>query len=61
VKAIKHLPYSRLPAGFMEEPRPVFKWRIVADVLLVPAFQIGDPIPVFIGVEAHHFSLHAPE
>lgn len=45
----------------MEDPRPAFKRGGVADVLLVPAFQIGDPIPVFIGVEAYHFALHALE
>ena len=61
VKAVQHLPDSRLPAGFVKDPRPVFKWGIVADVLLVPAGQIGDPIAIFVGVEADHFSLHAPE
>lgn len=61
VKAVQHLPDSRLPAGFMENPGPVFKWGIVADVLPVPAFQSGDPIAIFVGVEADDFSLHAPE
>jgi hypothetical protein len=38
------------------DPRSKGPWRIVADVLRMAAFELGDPVQVFILLKADDFS-----
>jgi len=43
----------------LQHPRTGLEWWVVADVLIVPAREFGDPITVGIEVESRDRSLHA--
>ena len=42
-------------------PRPIRPWRIVANVLVVAALELGHPMALFVLVEAHDPSIHVEQ
>jgi hypothetical protein len=48
---------TRFPAVIRRDPKPVGPRRIVPDVLRVPAFEIRDPIAVFVLLKSDDLSL----
>ena len=39
-------------------PRPVRPWRIVAHMLVVPAFEFSDPMMLFVSMKADDSLVH---
>ncbi len=41
-----------------DDPRAALPGRVVADMLVVPALQLGDPVPLLVLVKARNATLH---
>lgn len=50
------MPKMFLPSLGRCNPPPLRPWRIVPDVLLMPALQLRNPIPTLIEVKANNLS-----
>jgi len=56
--ARKYLAESLCTTFLRDYPRPIGPWRIVANVLVVAALELGHPMALFVLVEAHDPSIH---
>src|SRR5688572_13354052 len=56
--AVQHLPEHLLATLRRDHPGPVGPRRIVADVLVVAAFELGHPVLRFIEMKAGDASFH---
>jgi hypothetical protein len=50
--AVERRPESSAPAFGFEDPRPLVERRLMADVLPVPAGELGDPVAALVLVVA---------
>ena len=57
--AVQFLTEPARAAFLGHDPRPLRNGRRVADVLVVTAFEFGDPMAFVVRVESDNFSLHA--
>lgn len=60
--ALQAIQFGSDPAGaafWCQYPRPLDKGRRMADVLLVAAFKLGNPIAFGVAVEANNSPLHS--
>lgn len=46
------------PAFGRDDPRAIGPWRIVANVLVVPALESSDPMLLFVLLETNDLSVH---
>jgi hypothetical protein len=44
-----------------DDPGAIRPWRIVANVLVVTAFQFGHPMVLSVLVESHDLSIHGEQ
>jgi hypothetical protein len=56
--AVQCLPDLRRASRGALRPLAVDPWRPVPDVLRVPAFKLGDPVTVFVDMEADDSAVH---
>jgi len=56
--ATKRMPDESRATFLRDNPRPIHPRRIVPNMLRVSAFQLSDPIALFILAKAHDFAIH---
>jgi hypothetical protein len=57
-RAIKFRSEPSRPLGLVEDPWPLLEGRLMADVLVVQARQLSDPVAVFVLMEADDAASH---
>lgn len=56
--AVQLVAQHRIPACFGFHPGPTDQWRVVPDVLIMPAIQLGNPVVEFVLVITDYGLLH---
>ena len=59
--AMEGLAESLGPTFLRHDPGPIGPWRIVANVLVVTAFELRHPMVLLVLVEAHDPSIHGEQ
>ena len=57
--AVQHRAAHLVAAGFGDHPGPVLPRRIVENVLSVTTLEVGDPVPLLVGMESNDSAWNA--
>ena len=59
ILAFEHMTQVAVSALGRSDPRAVYPWRHVPDMLIVSTFEFGNPVLLFVLVESDDTLLHA--